>query len=571
VLEAQQLILATWVVVAAVCVGFGLLERRFFGPPVDRTDDLFTSFWMGWALLLASLQVWHIFLPVDDRARIAAVAVGALGCLAGGAGLVRASLRQWPRMLAALALFAPAAWILSRLSMLGPRFGDVGMYLIPQVHWFESYASVPGLANVHIPLGHNLSCFLYVALLDGGPVAGKVYHTTISALFAALVARAAVAIVRLVSCRERNTPAELFYALALLPLAELAYDGFNLTSIMPDTVVALFGIVLAGELIALVSAPQPALAGMLRLVFLSAVGLTIKLSLGGFAVTTGFVAWLWWAWKSREGAGAATRGLVLAAAVAAVPLVPWMIRNAITSGYPLYPAPLFPLDVDWISRVDATAWIQKPMSMVPLHTIFTMWDWWQTRLVSLGWTGAEATRPLALIAAGAGLWLLVRPLERLRGHRSGLSLIVVLAPLASALFSFANTPMPRYQGSALWVVGLELVVIALAGVAARHPRVLGSAMAAAAIAAASVPALRTEPWPAGITDFQTAPAGRVRELTLASGLVVRIPEHQQCWYAALPCTPEPHPGLKLREPGNLGAGFRIDPEDADLPVPTLDR
>ncbi len=565
-LEAQKLIVEVWAVVAAVCLGFGLLERRIFGPALERTDDLWTSFWTGWALLLACLQVWHVFLPVDDHARMAAVTVAAVGWLAGGAGLVRVCLGQWPRAVVWMAALAPLAWILSRLAMSGPRFGDVGLYLIPQVHWIQSYPSVPGLANLYVPLGNNLSYFLYAAMLDYGPVAGRLYHTVNSALFLAVIARSVAALVRLVTCREKNVPVELFYALILLPVSEFAYNGFYLTSMMPDTAVCLFGIVLAGELLALMSDREPSRAAMLRLVFLSVVGVTVKLSLGGLAVAAGLLAWTWWAWRSSGGAVAAFRGLLLAAAVAVVPITTWLARNVISSGYPLYPAVLFPFDVDWISRVDATAWIQKPMSMVPMYTIFTMWDWWQTRLDSLGWKGLDATRPLMLVAAGLAIWLVARPVERLRGYRNILPFAVVLVPISASLFSFANTPMPRYQGAALWILGIELIVLAIATVVARHPRVLGPAVAIVAVAAASVPALREEPWPAH-TKFESAPLPRVEERTLPSGLVVGFPEYQVCWYAKLPCTPEPHPGLKLREPGNLAAGFKIDPEDADLPVP----
>jgi hypothetical protein len=564
--EAQELIVEVWAVVAAVCVGFGLLERRLFGPRLAGADDLWMSFWTGWALLLSSLQIWHVFLPIDDRARIAAVAVAALGWLVGGADLFRVCARQWPRAFVWLAAFSPLAWILSRLSMQGPRFGDVGLYLIPQVHWFESFPSVPGLANLYVPFGYNLSYFLYAAMLDAGPAAGKLYHTVNSALFAAVIARSVVAIVRLFSGRVRSVPTEMFYALSLLPVAEFAYNGFYLTSMMPDTAVCLFGIVLAGELISQLSSAEPSRAAMLRLVFLSVIALTIKLSLGGLAVATGLLAWTWWAWRSSGGASAAFRGLLLAGAIAVVPLATWLARNVITTGYPLYPADLFPFDVDWIARVDATAWIQRPMSMVPMHTIFTMWDWWQTRLVSLGWTEVDATRPALLIAAGAATWILVRPIDRLRGHRGVLPLVVLVAPVAAFFFSFANTPMVRYQGAALWILGIELIVLATSPIVVRHLRVLGPMVAVAALAAASVPALREEPWPQ-LADFESTPAPRVEERTLKSGLVVGFPENQVCWYAKLPCTPEPHPGLKLREPGNLAAGFRIDPEDASLAPP----
>ena len=68
--HAQQIVLAAWALLAAVLVGLGLLERRVFGPRVASGRDLWTSFWVGWAMLLVGLQLWHSWLPIDDRARV---------------------------------------------------------------------------------------------------------------------------------------------------------------------------------------------------------------------------------------------------------------------------------------------------------------------------------------------------------------------------------------------------------------------------------------------------------------------------------------------------------------------
>jgi hypothetical protein len=42
-----------------------------------------------------------------------------------------------------------------------------------------------------------------------------------------------------------------------------------------------------------------------------------------------------------------------------------------------------------------------------------------------------------------------------------------------------------------------------------------------------------------------------------SGLLIQaVPD--RCWDAPLPCTPNPAPNLRLREPGNLARGFAVD-------------
>ncbi len=234
------------------------------------------------------------------------------------------------------------------------------------------------------------------------------------------------------------------------------------------------------------------------------------------------------------------------------------MRNAITSGLPLYPVSWIALPVDWIMRADATAWIQGPMEMAPLATIFTAPEWWRTRLVSLGWAEGDVLRPLAMVAAGFVGVALLRPVDWWRGRRGPVSALVLLAPLAGFAFCFATTPMPRYQGATIWILGADLLVLALAASVAEGGRVLRAAVVAATVAVAALPVVRSDdPWPA-LTGFEPTSPPRLHTQTLASGLVVNVPEHQVCWYADLPCTPEPAPGLRLRRAGELGSGFAVD-------------
>ncbi|MFN2378482.1 MAG: hypothetical protein ABR538_18275 [Candidatus Binatia bacterium] len=556
--EAQQLVVSAWAAVAAVSLGLGLLAGRLFGPRLERAEDLWPTFWTGWALLLCLLQVWHLFLAVDDRARIAVATLAVLGWLVAGTAPWRLLAKALPRNIIPLLAIAATVWWLSDRSLAGPRFGDTGMYLIPTVHWYGSHAAVPGLANLFVPLGHNLSYFLYGALLDGGPLTHRIYHVINSVLVMALLARGLVACGRLLRRDSQGVAADLFHALALFPVMDLAV-GLFLTSPSPDTGVFLFGLALAAELVVFLSQCEPSRAAMIRLVFLSAAGMTLKLSIAGLSVATGAMALLWWLWRRRPSVGQAAAATALVSLAAAFPLGTWMIRNVVSSGYPLYPAFVFPMPVDWIARVDATAWIQKPMAMAPLWTVFTQWGWWQTRLLSLGWAEMDAVWPLTFVAVGASLFVLGRLLEWRRRPARELTVLVLVAPIAAFWFSFVNTPMPRYQGATLWILGIDFVVLALAAIVAGGGRLLRGAVVVATLALAALPLVRTGEYWLGADDFEPTSSPRLHEETLASGLVVQVPENQVCWYAPLPCTPEPHPGLRLREPGNLAAGFAIDP------------
>lgn len=567
----QRLVLASWAVVILAVTGVGFLARRVFGPGEGRPGAFWTSYWTGWGVLLALLQLWHLVRPVDDLARGAVLALGAVGLLtaAGRAArsLRRASPAAWGRAAVAIAAGGAAAYWLSHLSLAGPRFGDTGMYLVPTVHWYDTHAIVPGLANLFVPLGHNLSYFLYAALLDGWPLARKFWHVANSVLVFALLARGISGAARIALSRSLETTADLFHLIAAIPTVDLA-TSLYLTSPSPDTGVYLFGLALAGELVSLLSDREPSRAAMLRTVFLAAVGMTLKISIGGLSVATGLLAWAWWARLSAGGTADAVRGLLLAAVAAAVPLGTWMLRNAITSGLPLYPVSWIALPVDWIMRTDATAWIQGPMEMAPLSTILTTPDWWRQRLVSLGWGESDVLRPLAMAGAGLATFVVRKGIDWRRGRPSPVSPLVLLAPVAGFAFCFATTPMPRYQGATIWILGVDLLVLALAASVAEGGRIVRGVIVAAAIVVAALPVVRSDDrWPE-LSGFQPTSPPRMHTRTLASGLVVNVPENQVCWYADLPCTPEPAPGLRLRRDGDLGSGFAVDvPPDGGSHAP----
>src|SRR5205085_5946611 len=123
-------------------------------------------------------------------------------------------------------------------------------------------------------------------------------YPLISTLLAlALIARGLFAALRLVASRH-STVGDLFYTLAMVPLFDIVCSLY-LTSPMPDTAVFLFGLVLAGELVELLAKPAPPRSQLFRLVFLSGVALTIKLSIAGLAVATPAVALVWWIWRTR--------------------------------------------------------------------------------------------------------------------------------------------------------------------------------------------------------------------------------------------------------------------------------
>jgi hypothetical protein len=164
-----------------------------------------------------------------------------------------------------------------------------------------------------------------------------------------------------------------------------------------------------------------------------------------------------------------------------------------------------------------------------------------------------------MIAVGLAVFVIAKPLTWRRGRKSAVSIAMLVVPVVAFFFSFANTPMPRYQGANLWIFAIDLLVLAFAlADDGSSGRVRRAAVVAIALLGAALPLCRSgDPW-LPFQDFEIASAPRVHDERLASGMVVGMPENQVCWWAPLPCSPEQHPGLRLRDPRNLGAGFAID-------------
>ena len=371
------LVACAWGVIGLVFTGIGALFRRACGAPTTDAAGWLTCFWLGWALTIFALQLWQLVLPVDVRAAAALAAVGAAGVVASGTGpwrvLGRGVRTSWP----ALLMFAAvAAWLANR-ALGGPQNGDTGLYHIPTMRWLAEYPIVPGLGNLYVAYAFNHSYLLYLALLDVGPFAHGSHHLANSILLLVLFGHVLLGIFR--ALRRRPCTAEdLFYALCLPAAVTLAFD-LNFTSPSPDFPVFVIGVVLTGHLVRLLAAPPDGPAptvDLLALAVLAALGITVKLSLAGLALTTVAIAAVRWLLHPRAADAGRVRTLVAAVLLGALGVVPLMVRGIILSGYPLYPSTVAGVPVSWRVSPDAGTWIlgvsqiPGPYRLAPRRVLF---------------------------------------------------------------------------------------------------------------------------------------------------------------------------------------------------------
>ncbi|MDB4915742.1 MAG: hypothetical protein JWM95_3386, partial [Gemmatimonadetes bacterium] len=157
---------------------------------------------------------------------------------------------------------------------------------------------------------------------------------------------------------------------------------------------------------------------------------------------------------------------------------------------------------------------------------------------------------------------------------------ILLPTLVSLVAWFVVAPEPRYATSAFWT----LVALVGSQALAMSERRMSEATIRRVVAAAfllGVSPLVVNPlvdWRVGgsignplkavvRSNMRIPPVGewyqpaathaKLHPFTTRSGLVLNQPE-QRCWDAALPCTPNPAPNLRLRVPGHIERGFAVD-------------
>lgn len=550
------LVLASWAFWLAAFCGVGALLWKRPG-----LDGWTLRFWCGWSSVLFFLQLWHFLLPVDQRAVVAVAVLGAAGLLRSfrEAGVVlRGLLRRW---YVVVAVMAAALW-LSQLALGGVRNGDSGLYHLPVMHWTAEYPAVPGLANLHVRFASNQSALLYAALCNAGPVAGIGTHVMNGLLVLVLMAQGIAALFRIAFGQSRWWRSDTYLAMFLAPTAAQALT-LNMTSPSPDVPVFVCGAALMAMLLRFFEqlwssdGPVPTSRGNLLAIGVFAVaGVTVKLSLAflsGVALAAAILGWLVREQPSMKRAAGAATGI---AVVVIVGFGAWIGRNAVLSGTLVYPVPSTWLGLEWsipVAILEAErrfigSW-NGSLSLGALRDI----PWLMQALRSFGWERWDIGAPLAI--AGLSLpFVLLRIPWRKRAFPHALAMLPLLAALASW---FIVAPLPRFAGAALWSFAFQSLLWAFDGLA---PRILPRVFALASLALLPfLPGLQGASGLSGYRGFEPESPVRVEPLVLPGGLEVLVPKNDVCANGPLLCTPTPTPGLRLRRPGDLGAGFVIDP------------
>ncbi len=555
-----------------------LLGAAVFGG-WETGRSLFRAPWLGYAVLIACLQIAHFVTalsPAFSRAFLAASSLCAAGIVAMRWRNVPFKTKELPAMpwLMWFALLIGAAWLAFR-----PVFNittqeivhyDVGYYYLQTIAWTTTFPIVPGLGNLLLNLGFNQSPFLVASLFDSlGPhlwgyslLGGLLpwLGLTLSG-FALLQGVCAV-----MSIRKRLEPIEKAYAISL-PAWIYTVLVNNVSSNSPDIPSACLQIHLFlcfASFLAAAKENEAILSEFGQMMVLGALSLCVKLNSIFFVAAIGLLS-LGVA-LTRIGAPRllGSKQLLYAALAALVLCLPWTARGIVISGYPLFPSTILAAPVAWrVPKTDVSHfyditvyWGRQPY--YDLAKVQSGFAWVPEWLQRIGELKDQFARPLTL-----GLLytvLLAIFAWKTRNFREiFIRLLVIILPVAFSLVMwFFTAPDPRYLGSITWLIPLAAPLALLSEAS------LGAAALIAFIFCVNYFALgsmryNTEwAWKKRAPGFPEIRRVDILEGDNPFGVRLHYPSKgDQTFDAPLPSAKALHPSLRfLDETRGMAAGFR---------------
>lgn len=568
---------AAWTGILAILWAFGDgIARTLLAGPRGRYSP-FLKMILGFGAVVAVLQPVSLLAPLNGYAFSVFLVCGLMAVIASllhcrrrePGGTVRVRSTGFALLASALVVVAAAASARKHVEAY-----DSLLYHLSTVNWINSFPAVPGLANLHIRLGTNSAWLLFAGLLDNGPL-DRISAWFMPGLMCILFLLYLLHILLFTDGGERNVR---ILAALLLPfgLAQLVGLAPSLYFDLPAHNLLAVSLI---ELVRRLDQPRVARepGGLLMVSIPATLSFIIK-PIGAPFLALAALLTLWSYIRCLRAGTRDWRTHVLHLSPAVL-LAGWMARNAILSGWLLFPADVLRLPVDWavpegpaagghnaaIQTVKGqlqilTGYARNPGMEyataidAPLRSWFPAWFRARSGSVEL-----RLLLPLGL----AGLLVGAAFKLRRRSGWSGVGIGLLVA--ANIAFWFHKSPDLRYGTGLFWIwfaCGGMLLLSALPDRPPWPARAFALSLAAAAVvggpALALIPdVMRQTPWIVG----QAAPCPTVPypvKNGQSPALILHVPvRSDQCGDAELPCTPYPRDSLLMREPGDMRSGFRV--------------
>ena len=292
-------VLISWLAFFLVFGGLGLFALRLLGERPTTAWLLLDSFWLGWALSIGVLQIWHFAFPVNDAILLLFALAASIMWFATRHHWILL-LSRTRRLRAFLLLFGLLLFWLSNRALGMPIAYDTGFRDLQAVMWIDSFAIVPGLGNLFNSLAYNHSVYLYDALLDTAIWSGISYRIATGLLLAVYLAFAVQCALSLGRVRQREDLRWSWIATLLTIPFVLHYTvrWGGITHYLTDTAVDIVGFLTLAYTLDLLqdwrAKADARTYPIIRLAILILLGMTIKQSYVVYGLATASLALMVW-------------------------------------------------------------------------------------------------------------------------------------------------------------------------------------------------------------------------------------------------------------------------------------
>ena len=225
---------------------------------------------------------------------------------------------------------------------------DHGLYHLQTVKWFNQFPIVRGLGNLQHRLAFNSSNYLYAAFLNTSFFHGYSTYVAILIPFIMLVLESLSSLNSWLRNSFTGSKSILFQIL-ILPVLFWQIGNQPFAGYPADMTIFIIQIVLFGKLLLLWQETEDERhfrALFFQIIILSVTAITIKLTFvifGFFTIVMVFIL----GYKRFGRTGFSKSNSFPVFGILTLWGLPWLIRNAILSGYLLFPSALISVDMPW--------------------------------------------------------------------------------------------------------------------------------------------------------------------------------------------------------------------------------
>jgi hypothetical protein len=334
-------ILIWWIQFFIITCALGFLTIKILSiylPGVEHRSNFFRAFWLGFVVLITFLQFVSLFLPINYFTLLVLWLISILTILIFHKellitliGFKKEDTSLYLRALFVLAIAVTMLFVLFSATQ-DVYQADAYIYHFNAVHWISEFPAVPGLIHIHERLAFNSSFFLFAALNNIWFLHDAYYHTALSFL----VVITAIQWIAVLFSKNYTWKQKLF-VVSTAPFVLVAIVlSKRVSSVSTDLSTFLISLVFALELLSQDRFRYIFLAGLSACVFsFKLIGMT---AIFAFMILIVFKSYKM-VFKNHSVESSNIRILLASAVIFSISITGFLLRNAILSGWLLYPIP----------------------------------------------------------------------------------------------------------------------------------------------------------------------------------------------------------------------------------------